>query len=802
MSRIAPLNPDALCQSYDSLHFSFATTADLEELPGIIGQERAVDAIHFGIGIQNPGYNIYALGPAGVGKRATVRSLLEQQTRSPSELSDWCYVNNFKQPSRPRLLQLPAGRGSKLCDDMLQLVEELRAAIPAAFERNEYLVPLRRIEDDFEEHQHKAFARLAKEAEQRSVNLIQDPQTEQFSFAPLKDGHPLTPEEYEKLPKKEQARFESEVGILQEHLQEVLDMHIPQWQRESRARLRELNRKTASNAVNQIVATLTDAYPDLPQVAGYLEQVEEDVIVNVDAFRTPPETEGPEQELETPGSLRRSYQVNLLVDNVESTRAPVIYEDNPSFVALLGRIEHTVQYGTLITDFTQIRAGALQRANGGYLIIDAHKLLSQPYAWEGLKRALFAGKVHIESLAEQLSLVSTVALEPEALPLDIKVILLGDRVLYYLLQEFDPDFAELFKVSADFETSLERTPDSELLYARLIGTLVSKEGLHPFDHEAVASIIQISMRLVEDSRRLSMHMRGITDLIQEASYRTGNSGRDVVTASDVGEAWQARITRHSRSRDRLYEEIQRGTVMIDTDGAVVGQCNGLTVVETGDFSYGAPTRITATTRLGEGEVVDIARETELGGPIHSKGVFILSSFLGARYSRNMPLSLAASLTFEQSYSTIEGDSASLAELCALLSSLAGIPIDQSLGITGSINQLGQVQAIGGVNDKIEGFFDICRQRGLNGHQGAIIPAANIEHLMLRDDLVEAARSGQFSIYPVSNIDQAIELLTGVEAGDENEQDLFPEDTFNRRVQARLAELADIRHNFSEPAHRK
>ena len=443
MSRIAPLPPDALCQRCDSDRFPFTTTATLEQLPGIIGQARAVKAIRFGIGIRNPGYNIYAQGPSGVGKNAAVQSLLEMQPQADCELSDWCYVNNFKQPSRPKLLKLPSGCGSKLRDDMLRLVEELRAAIPAAFQHNEYLIPLRRIEDEFEKRQYQAFTTLGQEAERHHIKLIQQKRPEQFTFGLLKDDHLISAEEYEKLPEDERKRFESEVSVLQEQLQEILDIRIPEWQRESRSRVRELNRKTTANAVHHIIDSLKQAYADLPQIGHYLEKVEQDVIDNADAFRKPSENENPEQELLTPGTLPRRYRINLLVDNADSNQAPVIYEDSPSFVALLGRIEHTVQFGTLITDFTQIRAGALQRANGGYLILDAHRLLSQPYAWDGLKRALIAREIHIESLAELLGLVNTVSLTPEALPLDVKLILLGDRLLYHLLHEFDPRDAAL-----------------------------------------------------------------------------------------------------------------------------------------------------------------------------------------------------------------------------------------------------------------------------------------------------------------------------------------------------------------------
>ncbi|MEN8763748.1 MAG: ATP-binding protein [Thiogranum sp.] len=797
MTSLLPLTPEAMCRRCDPDRLSFTTTAELEDLPGIIGQDRAIDAIRFGIGIQNPGYNLYVLGPAGIGKHAAVRHLLEEHAQAGASLFDWCYVNNFNQPAKPQLLKLPCGRGSKLQVDMQRLVEELRVEIPAAFAADDYIRALRQIEEDFEKQQRDAFAQLQQDAERQDVKFIQ--QSGRFTFAALRKGEVLTTDKFEKLPEAERKGIEAAIEALQRKLQEILDQRIPLWQRESQARVKKLNGKTTSTAVDGIVPVLKESYQDLAPVLRYLDAVRDDVVVNVDAFRKQPENSDRERGALIPGSLPRRYQVNLLVDNSKRKSAPVIYEDNPSLAALLGRIEHTVQYGTLITDFTQLKAGALQLANGGYLILDAGKLLIQPYAWEGLKRALFTGVIRIESLAQMLSLVSTVSLEPEPIPLEIKVVLLGDRLLYYLLHDLDPEFAELFKVAADFDMTLERSPETDLLYARLIASLVHKDSLRPFDRGAVAAIIRFSMRQVEDSRKLSMHMRSITDLIQQANYFAGEGGRETVTADNVQQAWDAEIVRNSRSRDHLYEAIQRGTVMIDCDGSVVGQVNGMSVIELGNFSYGAPIRITATTRLGEGVMVDIERETELGGPIHSKGVFILSSFLGARYSRNVPLSLAASLAFEQSYGGVEGDSASLAELCALLSSLADVPLRQSLAVTGSVNQFGKVQAVGGVNDKIEGFFDICRQRGLSGIQGAIIPAANVEQLMLRNDVIEAARAGQFSIYAVATVDEAIELLTGMAAGKADEQGLFPETTFNGRVQTRLIELATIRHSFAEAA---
>jgi lon-related putative ATP-dependent protease len=477
-----------------------------------------------------------------------------------------------------------------------------------------------------------------------------------------------------------------------------------------------------------------------------------------------------------------------------------VYEDNPTFTALIGRVEHIAQLGALVTDFNLIRPGALHKANGGYLVLNAQKLLTQPYAWEGLKRILRAQELRIESLGQAWSLISTVSLEPEPLAVDVKVVLEGDQILYHLLQAYDAEFPELFKVAADFDDRIERSPENTERMVRLMATLIRKESLLPFDRSAVAAVIDYSTRLAADGRKLSTRMRDILDLMQEADLIADEAQQERVHGAEVERAALARIERVSRVRDQLHEEIQRGILNITTEGHKIGQVNGLTVLDAGTFSFGLPARITATTRLGEGEVIDIEREVDMGGPVHSKGVFILSSFLGARYAQNLPLSLSASLTFEQSYAGVEGDSASLAELCALLSSLAAAPVNQSLAITGSVDQQGQVQAIGGVNEKIEGFFDVCYQQGLSGKQGVIIPQSNIQHLMLRKDVVSAVRDGRFQVYAVAHVDEAMELLCGRKAGRMRRTGEFPTKTLNGRVQGQLAEFARLRMAFSAGPH--
>ncbi|NOZ29506.1 MAG: AAA family ATPase [Chloroflexi bacterium] len=801
MAAVRELGPDALCRRCDPEQFPFETTDDIEDLHEIIGQPRAVEAVQFGIGMEREGYNIFALGPAGTGKYTLVRQALEQRAATEPVPFDWCYVNNFAQPYRPRVLRLPPGTGVKLRRDMEQLVEEVRTALSSAFESEEYRTRRQVIEEEFKERQEQAFNELRQRAQERGLALLRTPVG--LVFAPLRDGEVLPPEEFQKLPEEERKRLEAEVEVMQEELQKIIHQ-MPRWEREMREKVRELDREITNFAVGHLIDELRKKYEELPDVVEYLNAVQQDVIENVRDFLRPEEPRqgapiGPVSHLMTgPPTLRR-YQVNVLVDHSESKGAPVIYEDNPTYQNLVGRVEHMAQMGALVTDFTLIKPGALHRANGGYLILDARKVLLQPYAWEALKRVLQSRQIRIESLGEMLSLVSTVSLEPEPIPLDVKVALLGDRLLYYLLSSLDPDFGELFKVAADFNEEFDRSDENQMLYARLIATLARKEGLRPFDRGAVARVIEHSSRLAGDAEKLSTRMRNICDLLREADYWAGRSGNGAVTAQDVQRAIDAQIYRSDRVREKLQEEILRGTILIDTEGERVGQVNGLSVIQLGNFAFGRPSRITARVRMGRGEVIDIEREVELGGPIHSKGVLILSGFLGARYAAERPLSLSASLVFEQSYSGVEGDSASLAELYALLSAIAEVPIKQSLAVTGSVNQHGQIQAIGGVNEKIEGFFDVCKGRGLTGEQGVLIPVSNVKHLMLRSDVVEAVAAGQFHIYPIETVDQGIELLTGIPAGERDEEGNYPEGTINYLVEKRLAELAEKQAAFAKAA---
>jgi lon-related putative ATP-dependent protease len=652
---------------------------------------------------------------------------------------------------------------------------------------------------ELKEREVEALEMLRQQALERKIAFVQTPAG--FAFAPIKEGEVISPDEFLRLTPEEQRVIESEVVALQETLQKIM-RQVPHWLREAQERIKQLNEEVATYAVTPLFNELRQKYNSLPDVLAYLQAVQADVVENVTDFLERDDPPGSRLERALSGESQKQYlthyQVNVLVDRSNVQGAPVVYEDQPSYQNLVGRIEHVSQMGALLTDFTLIKPGVLHKANGGYLILDARKLLLQPYAWEALKHALRAREIRIESLGQIFSWISTVSLEPEPIPLDIKVVLTGERLLYHLLCQYDPDFAELFKVAADFEDEMDRSEANDLAYARLIAALARKEQLRHFDRAAVARVIEHSARLVGDAEKLTTRMQSVSDLLREANFWAGEAGREIVTAADVQQALDAQVYRASRLRERVQEAVLHDTVLIDTEGAVIGQVNGLSVIMLGEYAFGRPSRITARVRLGKGEVVDIERQVEMGGPIHSKGVMILSGFLGARYAAERPFSLSATLVFEQSYSGVEGDSASSAELYALLSALAGAPIKQSLAVTGSVNQRGQVQAIGGVNEKIEGFFDLCQARGLTGEQGVLIPAANVRHLMLRADVVAAVAAGKFHVYPVTTIDEGIEILTGFVAGEADRNENYPEDSLNGRVVARLIALAEKQRAFSAP----
>lgn len=788
------LTPDVLYHTCDVSTLKFNTTDELDISKEIIGQSRALEALDFGVGIKHDGYNLFVTGSAGLGKHTIVKQLLETKKADSPQPSDWCYINNFKLQHNPNILELPAGYGNKLRNDMKQLIEDLLAAIPVAFETDNYHAGVKEIQDELTNIEKDEFSKVDKKSISQNIALVRTPGG--YTLSPMRDNKVLTPNEFKELSEKEKEEIKKKTDEIEKDINAIL-RKVPIWERETRKKLKLYNREVTRITVDQFINELREKYSDLPYLLNFINDVENEIVNDADAFLPKNENIISIPGLEQPKVSFAQYEVNVLVDNSDVEGAPVIYEDNPTYNNLMGRIERVAQYGTLFTNFTLIKAGALHRANGGFLIIDAHRLLTSPFAYEGLKRALRAQEVRIESLEKMLSVTSTTSLEPDPIPIDLKVIITGDRWLYFLLKKYDPEFNQLFKVTADFAEEIDRNSENTFLYARLIATFQHEQKLKAFDQKAVALIIEDCSRKIEDAEKISLHLENLLDLLRESDYYANKEKHEVVQRSDVQLALDARIRRLDQYRELVHEQVLRGTYLLDTEGSKIAQVNGLSIIQLDSYSFGRPSKITATARLGSGKVIDIEREVELGGSIHSKGVLILSSFLANRYAHDQPLSLSASLVFEQSYGIVEGDSASVAELCALLSALAKLPIDQSFAVTGSVNQLGQVQAIGGVNEKIEGFFDICKARGLTGSQAVIIPASNVKHLMLRNDVVNAVKEKQFNVYAVEIIDQVIELLTGKTAGIADDNGIFPDDSVNGIVQNQLIEMTRKHQQFAK-----
>lgn len=792
-----PLLPEQLYAACDPGTLGFTSTDELPDLDAAQIHPRAIGAMHLGLDIPHEGYNLFVLGESGSGRHAIIHQLLEAERRHGPPPADWCYVNDFRNPTRPHLLHLPGGRGAQLRDDMQHFVEELIPAISAVFESDEYRSRIDAMQEEEKHREEAALHELGHAAAELEVAFLRTPHG--FAFVPMKNAEAtMSQEEFEQLPEERQQALTGHIKAMHEHLHKLMN-DFPRWRREMQNRIKEAGSEALRATVTHLVDDLKPRYDDLPEISAYLDAVLQDITESGESLRESSRSEDDSETTTYSGSIAvQRYLVNLLVENPADSGRPVVHEDHPTLQNLVGRIEHVVHMGTLMSNFTLIRAGALHRANGGFLVLDAIKVLSQPYAWEGLKRCLRAGEVRIESLSDLIGLTSTVQIEPEPMPLDLKVVLIGERLVYYLLSQYDAEFSALFKINADMESEIPRSVENTAHYARLIATLARRDKLRPLSAAAVARIIEHASRLASDAQRLSTRTQALDDLLHEADHFAAAALASRIGVEHVEAALAAHRQRHERLRERYRDEILRGTLLVDTAGRHVGQVNGLAVVQLGDGSFAHPVRITATARVGDGEVIDIEREVKLGGPIHSKGVLILSSFVASRFGSTTPLSLRASLVFEQSYGGVEGDSASLAELAALLSAIAGLPLRQSIAVSGSVNQFGTVQAVGGINEKIEGFFDICAARGLTGDQGVLIPAANVADLMLRRDVVDAARAGQFHIWAVSEVDEALELLTGLPAGLPDEKGEMPSGSFNASVAAGLARLARLRREFANP----
>jgi lon-related putative ATP-dependent protease len=773
-----------------------------ESSGNLVGQDRALAALRLAVEIRHADFNLFVLGPQGTGRHTAIEGILRTRAAKRQTPEDLAYVNNFDDPHKPAALRLPAGSAQKLKDEMARLVNDLAGDIPALFESEDYQTQRRTIDEEFGSQQEEAMADFSSRARAENVALIQTPMG--FMVAAMRDGKVIKKEEFNELPEEEQSVIEEKIARFQNELKDVL-ANAPKLEREHRNRIEALNAEMAKRAVSGRIDEARQILGNAGAVADFLSRVHDDMVENPELFlqAASQQPDGPFPEVTGKAHLEplfRRYMVNVVVahDPTAPEGAPVIVEDLPTFDRLVGRIEHISHMGSLVTDFTLIRPGALHRANGGYLVLDARRVLSEPYAWDALKRSIKERSITITSLADRTSLFSTISLEPDPVPLDVRVVLIGDRFLYALLVTLDPDFHDLFKVQADFEDALDRNDETLVQMAFLLRHYAEKEDLLPLADDAIARLLDESTRIAADSKKLSLRLGPMTDILREAEHYSRANEREMVLAQDVEEAVDERERRASRVRDRMREAIARRTVMIDTEGRKVGQINGLSVHELGDFRFGRPSRITARARMGAGKLIDIEREVELGGPLHSKGVMILSGYLTSTYALDMPFSLHASLVFEQSYGGIEGDSASCAELVALLSALSELEIRQDMAMTGSVNQLGEVQAIGGVNEKIEGFFDICAESkgGLSGNQGVLIPVSNVEHLMLRDRVTEAVEAGKFSIIPVTTVDEALELMTGVPAGIRGTDGNFPEGSVNARVEARLREFAMMRKSFA------
>ncbi len=807
-SQVRELTPEELTYVCDASQYTFETTDEIPDLPTIIGQERALRALEFGIHIPSYGFNVYVTGPAGSGRSTTVMGFLRRKAEQEAVPDDWCYVNNFRDARRPRAIRLPAGYGVRLRDDMASFIRDLQSAIPVAFDSEDYHQRVQSIIQERDQARDQILTKLSKTAEAQGFGLVQT--ATGLALVPVLGGEVVTPEKYAAASEEQRKQWESAHVGLQQELERAL-REIRVLGRTARERLRALTREVADFVVRDHIEELLERYHPFDEVIAYLEEVRQDIVEHVADFY--PELAASSEPLEEEEEATSSnsgdpppeetlpdlsrYQVNVIVDNSQASGAPVVYETSPSYTNLVGRIEQEVRYGVLTTDFTLIRAGSLHRANGGYLVLNARDLLEYPLAWEALKRTIRNQVIRTEVPSDFVSAPMTISLEPERIPFKAKVILIGDWSTYEMLYELDDDFRKIFKVRADFAVSMDRTPEAMQQYAQFIARRVRADGLLPFYRSAVARILEIGARLVEDKHKLSTRFSGILEVIHEASYWASVNGRRVVTAEDVDQAMREGRYRASYLPEQIRRQILEDTLHIETEGWAIGQVNGMTVMEVADYEFAVPSRISAQTYMGRGNVVAIDREANLAGNIHNKGVLILQGFLGARYAQHKPLNLSASLTFEQSYDRIEGDSASSAELYAILSSLSGLPIRQDLAVTGAVDQQGRILAVGSVTAKIEGFFDLCQARGLTGTQGVVIPEANVRHLVLRSDVVRAVREGKFHVYAVSTVDEGIALLTGVPAGEPDAEGNYPEGTVNYRVHKRLLEMAEERSERDE-----
>jgi lon-related putative ATP-dependent protease len=777
------------------------TSGELAPLEGVIGQDRALRALNLGLGIGEKGFNVYVAGPPGTGKTTAVRNFLEAIAKKRPASPDWCYVNNFHNSYEPLCIQLPTGRAKTFRKDLDSFIEEAKRSVPRALQSDEFQSKREGLIKGAEEQRNKILSDLGDEAE-RSGFSIQATHLG-VTLIPVLNGKPISDEELASMPDHVKKEMGQKRTRLEDKFGEAMK-RIASLEKETRSALRKLSGDAIQYAIGFLMDTFQKSYEDIPEVVNYLKDVRADILENYELFAGPqePATEGQPAAPWMKELPFRRYKVNVVVDNSQLKGAPVVFEENPTYLNLFGRIEKEAQFGSLTTDFTLVKGGSIHRANGGYLVLPVESLLTNPLSYDGLKRALRNSKIAIEEAYERLGFMTTKTLTPQPIPLDIKVILVGQPRIYQLLLAYDTEFREFFKVKADFDTTIDRNKENLRRYASFVCTLCEKEGLKHLEASAIAKVVEHGSRLAEDQRKLSTRFAEVADLIREANYYATQDKSEYINASHVTKALEEKVYRSNLIQQKILEMIQRGLYLIDTSGTRIGQVNGLSVIGLGDFEFGRPSRVTASIGLGREGLLDIEREAKMGGPIHTKGVLILGGYLANKYARNKPLSLSARLVFEQSYEGVEGDSASSTELYAILSALADAPIKQNIAVTGSVNQRGEVQAIGGVNEKIEGFFEVCKLKGLTGDESVMIPKSNAQDLMLKEEVVKAVKDGRFHIYPVSTIDEGIEILTGIKAGERRKDDTFEPNTLNDRVDRRLKEMAETLTRFAEAPARE
>jgi lon-related putative ATP-dependent protease len=775
------LSPERLNRRVDPATLGFRTTEEVEPLVGTIGQPRALDAIESGLAIGTAGFNLFLSGPVGSGRRTTVLDVVRAVAMKRTAPADWVYVHDFGDPDRPKALRLPAGRGDELAVALDEFIAAARRELRRAFESEEYDHRQRETLAEIQERRHALNHELEQFAGERGYALRTT--VTGVITVPVVDGEPLSVEKFETLPDEQRAQIQ-QAGKEIEERTAAYAHRLHELEKDAAQRLRELQHEVARFATGPLFRDLEERFAGEPDVLDHLADVEREVLDNISDFR-----DGAEEELPFALGSRRDptarFRVNVLVANDPTNGAPVVVEPNPTYYNLLGRLEYRAAFGSMVTDFREIKSGALHRATGGFLVLDALELLRHAFSWDALKRALKVCEVRVENLGEEFSALPSASLRPAPIPLDVKVILIGPPLVYHLLYQLDDDFRELFKIKADFSPDLDWTPKHQANYAAFVSRWVRDNGLRHFDSGAVARVIEHGARLRDDQDKLSARLIDVSDLVSEASFWAGRAGHEIVQAADVDLAVRKKQYRSSLLEERLQELVDRGTIVIETKDTRVGQVNGLSILDLGDYAFGRPVRVSARVALGRRGVTSVEREIKLSGPIHSKGVEIVAGYLSGTYARELPLALDATLTFEQAYDEIEGDSASSTELYALLSALSGLPLDQSIAVTGSVDQHGRVQAVGGVTRKIEGFFATCKAAGLTGRQGVVVPAANVRNLMLDDEVVDAVRRGGFHIWPVATIDEGIALLTGVAAGERGPDGAYPPETVHGRVLERL-----------------